>query len=132
MDNFNYKNDIKIIFGKDNYSEIGKNIKIFLKKIFKIFLYYEVDGELIKKFGIYEKVIFLLKEFDIEFIEFGGVVFNFRLFLVYEGIKICKEENIIFILVVGGVSVIDLVKVILFGVVDNGDVWDFFIVKRIF
>lgn len=32
MDNFNYKNDTKIIFGKDNYSEIGKNIKIFSKK----------------------------------------------------------------------------------------------------
>ena len=36
MDNFNYKNDTKIIFGKDNYSEIGKNIKIFFLRFKKI------------------------------------------------------------------------------------------------
>ena len=131
MDNFNYKNDTKIIFGKDNYSEIGKNIKIFSKKTPKILLHYEADGELIKKLGIYEKVISSLKEFDIEFIELGGVVPNPRLSLVYEGIKICKEENITFILAVGGASVIDSAKAISLGAVDNGDVWDFFTAKRI-
>ena len=131
MDNFNYKNDTKIIFGKDNYSEIGKNIKIFSKKTPKILLHYEADGELIKKLGIYEKVISSLKEFDIEFIELGGVVPNPRLSLVYEGIKICKEENITFILAVGGASVIDSAKAISLGAVDNGDIWDFFTGKRI-
>ncbi|EFG33642.1 iron-containing alcohol dehydrogenase [Fusobacterium vincentii] len=131
MDNFNYKNDTKIIFGKDNYSEIGKNIKIFSKRTPKILLHYETDGELIKKLGIYEKVISSLKEFDIEFIELGGVVPNPRLSLVYEGIKICKEENITFILAVGGASVIDSAKGISLGAVDNGDIWDFFTGKRI-
>ena len=131
MDNFNYKNDTKIIFGKDNYSEIGKNIKIFSKRTPKILLHYETDGELIKKLGIYEKVISSLKEFDIEFIELGGVVPNPRLSLVYEGIKICKEENITFILAVGGASVIDSAKAISLGAVDNGDIWDFFTGKRI-
>ena len=131
MDNFNYKNDTKIIFGKDNYSEIGKNIKIFSKRTPKILLHYEADGELIKKLGIYEKVISSLKEFDIEFIELGGVVPNPRLSLVYEGIKICKEENITFILAVGGASVIDSAKAISLGAVDNGDIWDFFTGKRI-
>ena len=131
MDNFNYKNDTKIIFGKDNYSEIGKNVKIFSKNTPKVLLHYEADGELIKKLGIYEKVISSLKEFDIEFIELGGVVPNPRLSLVYEGIKICKEENITFILAVGGASVIDSAKAISLGAVDNGDVWDFFTAKRI-
>ena len=41
MDDFNYKNDTKIIFGKDSFSEIGKNIKIFSKKTPKILLHYE-------------------------------------------------------------------------------------------
>lgn len=131
MDNFNYKNDTKIIFGKDNYSEIGKNVKIFSKNTPKVLLHYEADGELIKKLGIYEKVISSLKEFNIEFIELGGVVPNPRLSLVYEGIKICKEENITFILAVGGASVIDSAKAISLGTVDNGDVWDFFTGKRI-
>lgn len=131
MDNFNYKNDTKIIFGKDNYSEIGKNIKIFSKNTPKVLLHYETDGELIKKLGIYEKVISSLKEFNIEFIELGGVVPNPKLSLVYEGIKICKEENVTFILAVGGASVIDSAKAISLGAVDNGDVWDFFTEKRI-
>ena len=131
MDNFNYKNDTKIIFGKDSFSEIGKNIKIFSKKTPKILLHYEANGELIKKLGIYEKVVSSLKEFNIEFIELGGVVPNPRLSLVYEGIKICKEENITFILAVGGASVIDSAKAISLGAIDDGDVWDFFTGKRI-
>ncbi|WYA56629.1 iron-containing alcohol dehydrogenase [Fusobacterium nucleatum] len=49
----------------------------------------------------------------------------------YEGIKICKEENITFILAVGGASVIDSAKAISLGAVDNEDVWDFFTGKRI-
>ena len=43
-----------------------------------------------------------------------------------EGIKLCKEENVDFILAVGGGSVIDSAKAIAIGVEYEGDVWDFF------
>lgn len=130
MDNFSYKNDTKIIFGKDNYGEIPKNVKIFAKKSNKILLHYEGNGELIKKLGIYEQVVNSLKKENIDFVELGNVVPNPRLSLVYKGIKICKEENISFILAIGGGSVIDSAKAISLGAVDEGDVWDFFNGKR--
>ena len=56
MDSFNYKNDTKIIFGKDSFSEIGKNIKIFSKKTPKILLHYEANGELIKNLVFMKKL----------------------------------------------------------------------------
>lgn len=123
MENFNFKNSTKIIFGKDTHNEVGKYIKAYGKKIL---LHYEGEGELIKKLLIYEKVVNSLKESNIEFIELGGVVPNPRLSLVYEGVNICKKNNIEFILAIGGGSVIDSAKAISLGSVYDGDVWDFF------
>ena len=122
---------LKLFLEKIVLVKLAKILKFFQKKTPKILLHYEANGELIKKLGIYEKVVSSLKEFNIEFIELGGVVPNPRLSLVYEGIKICKEENITFILAVGGASVIDSAKAISLGAIDDGDVWDFFTGKRI-
>ena len=49
---------------------------------------------------------------------------------MYEGIALCKKENVDFILAVGGGSVIDSAKAIGYGVANEGDVWDFFDFKR--
>lgn len=130
MDNFTYKNNTKIIFGKNDYKEIGKEINFFIKKNGKILLHYEGDGELIKKIGIYDKVISSLKKYNIAYEELGGVVPNPRLSLVYRGITFCKEKNIDFILAIGGASVIDSAKAISLGAVYKGDVWDFFTEKQ--
>lgn len=61
----------------------------------------------------------------------GGVQPNPRSGLVYEGIKLCKKENIDFILAVGGGSTIDSAKAIAAGVVYDGDFWDFYCGKYI-
>lgn len=127
MEDFNFKNSTKIIFGKDNHNEVGKYIKSYGKKIL---IHYEGEGELIKKLLIYEKVVNSLKKNNIEFIELGGVIPNPRLSLVYEGINICKKNNIEFILAIGGGSVIDSAKAISLGTVYDGDVWDFFTNKN--
>lgn len=60
----------------------------------------------------------------------GGVVPNPRLSLVYEGIGLCRKENVDFILAVGGGSVIDSAKAIGYGMANEGDVWDFYAKKR--
>ncbi|MBP5711386.1 MAG: iron-containing alcohol dehydrogenase, partial [Prevotella sp.] len=65
----------------------------------------------------------------VEFIELGGVVPNPRLSKVREGIALCREQNIDFILAVGGGSVIDSAKAIAYGVPYDGDVWDFYLGK---
>ena len=130
MENFNFKNSTRIIFGKFNYNEILRNIKFYFRENSKVLLHYENQGEIIKKIGIYEKIISLLKENNIDFIELGGVVPNPKLSLVYKGIDICKKENVSFILAIGGASVIDSAKAISLGAVYDGDVWDFFCEKN--
>lgn len=66
----------------------------------------------------------LLKELNVNIYELVGVELNFWLFMVWKGIEICWNENIDFMLVVGGGSVIDCIKVIVVGVEYEGDVWD--------
>ncbi len=121
MENFIYQNQTKIIFGKDTENQIGEEIKNYSKKIL---LHYGKSS--IKKSGLYDRVIESLKNSRVEYIELSGVVPNPRLSLVREGIKLCRENNIDFILAVGGGSVIDSAKAIALGVCYEGDVWDFF------
>ncbi|MGL5057118.1 MAG: iron-containing alcohol dehydrogenase [Fusobacteriaceae bacterium] len=121
MENFIFKSSTKIIFGKGTFKNVGKYIKPHSSKIL---LHYE--GDLIKKLGIYDDVINSLKENKIEFVDLAGVIPNPRLSLVKKGISKCIENNINFILAIGGGSVIDSSKAIALGVPYDGDVWDFF------
>lgn len=82
--------------------------------------------EVLKKIGLYDRVIASLKDADVDYIELSGVKPNPRLSLVQEGVKLCKEHEIDFILAVGGGSVIDSAKAIAIGALYDGDVWDFY------
>ena len=126
MKNFRYHNYTEIIFGKDSENEVGIHIKKYASKIL---LHY--GGGSIKKSGLYDRVKSALEKENIEVIELGGVKPNPRLSLVKEGIKLCKEHDIDFILAVGGGSVIDSSKAIAIGANYDGDVWDFFMGKKI-
>jgi alcohol dehydrogenase YqhD (iron-dependent ADH family) len=119
MINFEFQNETKILFGRDTENNVGQNVVKYSKNI--LFLY---GGGSIKKIGLYDKVVDSLKQEEVSYTELSGVVANPRLSLVYEGIKICKEKNIDFILAVGGGSVIDTAKAIACGVFFEGDVWD--------
>jgi len=74
-----------------------------------------------------EKVKGILEAEGLYCIDLGGVVPNPRLELIYKGIELCKQENIDFVLAVGGGSVIDSSKGIALGAVYEGDVWDFYL-----
>ena len=125
MLNFSYYNPTRIIFGKDSISKVGKEVSKHAKKVL---LHY--GGGSIKKNGVYNKAIASLTEAGIEVVELPGVVPNPRLSLVREGIDICKNENIDFILAVGGGSVIDSAKAIAFGaLLTESDVWDDYYMK---
>ena len=121
MENFIFKNETKIIFGKGTENDVGKEILRFGKKVL-----FHYGGGSIKKSGLYEKIMKSLKENGIFVFELGGVRPNPVVSLIREGIKICRENNIDFILAVGGGSVIDSSKAISMGVNYQGDVWDFF------
>jgi len=121
MKDFYYYNPTKLSFGKDSVGFLGK---LLSKEHKRILLHY--GGGSIKRTGLYDQVMDILKERDLEVYELPGVVPNPRLGLVREGIQICKEKDISFILAVGGGSVIDSAKAIAAGAKYDGDVWDFF------
>lgn len=121
MDNFIISSNTKIVIGRESELLVGEEIKKYSNKIL---LHYGVGS--IKKIGLYEKVVKSLKMNNIEFIELSGVISNPRVSLVREGIKICKENDISFILAIGGGSVIDSAKAIAIGVNNDEDIWDIF------
>lgn len=121
MLNFTYDNKTKIIFGKDTELQVSKEAKAYGNRVL---IHY--GGGSIKKNGLYEKIVKCLKDENLEILELGGVQPNPRLSLVREGIKLCRENNIDFILAVGGGSVIDSAKAIGMGTLYDGDVWDFY------
>jgi len=125
MENFTYQCQTKIIFGKKTEDKVGEETEKFSNKIL---LHYGTGS--IKKTGLYDRIVKSLNNHNIKFIELSGVVPNPRLDLVNKGIKICRENNINFILAIGGGSVIDSAKTIAAGYYYQGDVWDFF-TKRI-
>lgn len=122
MTNFTYKIDTKIIFGKDEHKNVGKIISEY--NIKKVLLHY--GGGSIKVNGCYDDVICSLKEYNVDFIELGGVEPNPKVSLVRKGVEICKRENIQLILAVGGGSVIDSAKAIGFSALCDSDPWEYF------
>lgn len=120
MNNFNYYNKTRLVFGNNRVSEL----KTLINGRKKILLHY--GGGSIKRTGLYDKVVSLIKEAGAEYIDLGGVEPNPKLSMVYKGIEICRKENIDLILAVGGGSSIDSAKAISAGALYDGDVWDFF------
>lgn len=102
MNNFNFQNPTKIIFGKEQIATLATEIP----EKSKVLLLY--GGGSIKKNGIYAQVISGLKEFKV--IEFGGIPANPEYSILLKALKVIKEEKIDFLLAVGGGSVIDGTK----------------------
>lgn len=128
MENFAYYIPTKVVFGKDEEKNVGKLAKDFGAK--KVLIHY--GGGSAVRSGLIDRIKTSLSEENIAFVELGGVKPNPRLSLIYEGIKLAKENGVDFILAVGGGSVIDSAKGIGYGVAnpDIEDVWDLYIGKK--
>lgn len=124
MINFEFYIPTKIIFGKDEEKNVGTAVSKYSGKILLVY-----GQNSIKKNGIYGSVMASLKDNNIEVFELSGVQPNPRLSLVHKGIEMCKQNDISFILAVGGGSVLDTAKAIAFGVPYAGEVWDIFLGK---
>jgi alcohol dehydrogenase len=127
MNNFNFFSPTFFAFGKGRENEAGNLVKRFGGT--RVLIHYG-SGSVVKS-GLLDRVKKSLTTGGIFFTELGGVVPNPRSGLVYEGIDICKKENIDFILAVGGGSAIDSAKAIAIGALYEGDFWDFYTGKRI-
>ena len=127
MDNFNFYSPTEFIFGKDRETECGKYVKKYGTG--KVLIHY--GGGSAEKSGLLDRVRQSLRDEGIDFAELGGVQPNPRDTLVYEGIELCRREQVGFILAVGGGSVIDSAKAIAAGVPYEGDFWDFYSGKKV-
>ena len=122
MDNFNFYSPTEFVFGKGRENEAGKRVKKYGGT--KVLVHF--GGGSAVKSGLLGRVTASLEAAEVPYVTLGGVKPNPRDTLVYEGIDLCKKENVDFILCVGGGSVIDSAKAIAAGVPYEGDFWDFY------
>ena len=127
MNNFTFYSPTYFVFGKDEECHAGKYVKRFGGS--KVLLHY--GGGSVVRSGLLERVKNSLQEQGIASVELGGVKPNPRSGLVYEGIELCRKENVDFVLAVGGGSTIDSAKAIAAGTVYEGDFWDFYMGKPV-
>lgn len=122
MNNFTFFSPTYFVFGKDTQKDVAKYVKRFGGS--KILIHY--GGGSVKRSGLYDTVCNALEAAGIEYVSLGGVMPNPRSGLVYEGIELCRQEKVDFILAIGGGSTIDSAKAIAAGTVYDGDFWDFY------
>lgn len=122
MNNFEFYSPTCFVFGKETEAKAGELVKRFGGS--KVLIHY--GGGSVVRSGLLDRVKKSLEAEKVPYTELGGVKPNPRSGLVYEGIELCKKENVDFVLAVGGGSVIDSAKAIAAGVVYDGDFWDFY------
>ena len=127
MNNFTFYSPTYFVFGKDEECNAGKYVKRFGGS--KVLIHY--GGGSVVRSGLLERVKASLEGENIAYVTLGGVKPNPRSGLVYEGIDLCKRENVDFVLAVGGGSTIDSSKAIAAGAVYDGDFWDFYSGKAV-
>ena len=118
MKNFIYDVPTRVLFGENQVSNVGKEVK---KHASKVLLLYGKNS--IKKNGLYDEVIKRLRDENIEIIELSGVDPNPRIETVREGAELCRKHHLELILAVGGGSTIDCAKGIAAQTKYHGDIW---------
>ncbi|MCD7900526.1 MAG: iron-containing alcohol dehydrogenase [Bacteroides sp.] len=117
MNNFSYYNPVKIIFGKGSIARLKDEIPTGARVLV---LY---GGGSIKKNGVYDQVADALKDYSWK--EFSGIEANPHYETCMKAVELVKENNIDFLLAVGGGSVLDATKLIAAAVYyDGNDPWD--------
>ncbi len=122
MDSFNFYSPTEFVFGKERENEVGKYVRKFGGS--RVLVHF--GGGSAVRSGLLDRVKASLEAEGLFYVELGGVKPNPRDTLIYEGIKVCRENDIDFILSVGGGSCIDSSKGIAAGVRYDGDFWDFY------
>lgn len=127
MNNFIYENKTKVYFGKGGVKEY---LGCLLKKYNTVMLAY--GGGSVKKNGVYDEIIGILNSTEKNVVEFSGIMPNPTYAKVQEGAKLARENNVGFILAVGGGSVIDCCKIVSAQAKTDEDIWENEIEKRNF
>lgn len=124
LGNFEYCNPTKLYFGDESLNYLRDELKNYGKNIVLIY-----GGGSIKKNGIYDEVINILKENNKKITEISGVMPNPTVEKLYEGIDIARGAEADLLLAVGGGSVIDYAKAVAVSINCNEDPWDKYFIK---
>ena len=116
MNNFEFGNPVKVVFGKGSIARLSDLIPTG-SKVMMIY-----GGGSIKQNGVYEQVINALDSVDL--IEFGGIEANPHYEICMQAVEVVKSQGIDFLLAVGGGSVIDATKFIAAATFFPGEPWD--------
>ena len=116
MNNFEFQNPTRLIFGKGQIARLSQELPRD-KKILVTF-----GGGSVKANGVYDKVMEALEGFD--YIEFWGIEPNPKVETLRKAVELCKAEGVGFILAVGGGSVLDGTKLIAAAACVENDAWE--------
>ncbi|WP_123040123.1 iron-containing alcohol dehydrogenase [Cohnella candidum] len=125
MKPFVFENPTKLIFGRDQIKQLTNEAKKLGDRVLMLY-----GGGSIKRNGVYEDVMKALRDAGTEVIELSGVDPNPRISTVRKGAQLCRDNNLQWVLAVGGGSVIDCAKAIAAAAVFDGDFWDVVSHKR--
>ncbi len=119
LGNFSYCNPTKLYFGEDSLNYLNTELPKYGKNVVLIY-----GGGSIKKNGIYDAVVQILKDNGKDVAEIAGVMPNPTLPKLYEGIEIARKHHADLLLAVGGGSVCDYAKAVSVSVNCQEDPWE--------
>ena len=119
LGNFCYSNPTKLYFGEDALHGLSEELQNYGKNVLLVY-----GGGSIKKNGIYEQVVEILKAAGKEIYEDPGVMPNPTVEKLYEGCRRAKEGRVDLILAVGGGSVCDYAKAVSVSTFCEEDPWE--------
>lgn len=115
---FTFHNPTKIYFGKTALDNLSAELKNYGDTVLLIY-----GKNAVKKIGLYDKVIEILKTTNKNVIELGGIKPNPSYSQLLEGARLVRENGVDLILAVGGGSTIDCAKAISVSAYCEGDPW---------
>lgn len=124
LGNFTYHNPTKLYFGEDALNNLNQELPKYGKTVQLIY-----GGGSIKKNGIYDAVVKILKENGKEIVEDGGVMPNPTVEKLKEGIEIARKHNVDLLLAVGGGSCCDYAKAVSVSVNCEDDPWEKYFIR---
>lgn len=120
MEDFEFVSPTHFVFGHNAESKVGPMLAE--RGARKVLLHY--GGQSAIKSGLIDRVCASLEQAGIEYVKLGGVRPNPEIGLVREGVALCKENGVDWVLAVGGGSVVDSAKAIANGACIDYDVWE--------
>ena len=124
LGNFVFSNPTKLYFGENSVEYLNEELPKYGKNVQLVY-----GGGSIKKNGIYDKIIAILKANGKTIIEDGGVMPNPTVEKLYEGCNIARERKVDFILAVGGGSCCDYAKAVSISAYCKEDPWEKYYLK---